>query len=148
MGIRNRGGSRLEQELQLKEIDGSAIRRRAKALVEYKTSFPNIADPLFLQNIRKVFLILEKGRECGLVFSHRLKGRFSKLGKYDYSILIFSKYQRAGLGRRTVSLILAIDKNAIFLVPENNKISQALFSSILELFSECFGRVLIYKRKP
>ena len=70
-----------------------------------------------------------------MVFSHRLTGKFSEFGKTDFSLLIYSEYQKCGTGRRVVDLLLSQSKEAVFIVSETNRISLSLFQSIESLSS-------------
>jgi hypothetical protein len=133
MEIRSGGGRRLVNKLQLIELPTTSLEGKKDLVSDYKDAFPIIGTPVFSLKLKKVFSIVENGVEKGLVFNHRLTGKFSKFGNYDYSILIFKEYQAMGLGRKTTALILSKDKKAVFIVPNKNQHSLALFKSFTNL---------------
>ena len=133
-------------ELQLTEISTTVLTERTEVLSKYQEFFPMIGTPAFAINLKKLFSVVEGGVEKGLVFSHRLTGKFSEFGKTDFSLLIYSEHQKCGLGRRVVDLLLSQSKEAVFIVSETNRISLSLFQSIASLNSTQLGKAFVFKK--
>jgi predicted acetyltransferase len=103
-----------------------------------------IGTPAFAINLKKLFSVVEGGVEKGLVFSHRLTGKFSSIAKYDFSILVYSNYQREGIGRRVVDLILSLDAGAVFIVPKSNEKSLSFFRALNNLSHVRNGNLIVF----
>ena len=131
--------------LQLTELSTSVLTERNVVLCKYQEFFPMIGTPAFAINLKKLFSVVEGGVEKGLVFSHRLTGKFSEFGKTDFSLLIYSVYQKCGTGRRVVDLLLSQRKEAVFIVSETNRISLSLFQSIASLNSTQIGKFIVFR---
>ena len=132
-------------ELLLTEISTTVLHERNEVLCKYQEFFPMIGTPAFAINLKKLYSVVEGGVEKGLVFSHRLIGKFSKFGKNDFSLLIYSEYQKCGTGRRVVDLVLSQSKGAVFIVSETNRISLSLFRSIASLNSTQLGKFFVFQ---
>ena len=133
------------EELQLTELSTTVLTERTEVLCKYQEFFPMIGTPAFAINLKKLFSVVEGGVEKGLVFSHRLTGKFSEFGKTDYSLLIYSEHQKCGTGRRVVDLLLSQSKEAVFIVSETNRISLSLFQSIASLNSTQIGKFIVFQ---
>ena len=131
--------------IELVEVPLSTLADKNEILKHYKDAFPIIGTPFFSLNLRKVFSINDNGVEKGLVFSHRLSGKFKKIGNYDYSILIFSQYQNQGVGRWALNEIISMDESGIFLVPNKNTRSLGLLNSFDSLKSFQFGQISVFQ---
>jgi len=136
----------LGEGLQLTELSTTVLTERNEVLCKYQEFFPMIGTPAFAINLKKLFSVFEGGVEKGLVFSHRLTGKFSEFGKTDFSLLIYSEHQKCGLGRRVVDLLLSQCKEAVFIVSETNRISLSLFQSISSLNSTQLGKFFAFKK--
>ena len=112
----------LEHKLQLNELPTTSLAQGNEVLCKYQEFFPMIGTPAFAINLKKLFSVVEGGVEKGLVFSHGLTGKFSKFAKTDFSLLIYSEYQKCGTGRSVVDLLLTQGKEAVFIVSEKNQI--------------------------
>ena len=132
-------------ELQLTEISTTVLTERTEVLSKYQEFFPMIGTSAFAINLKKLFSVVEGGVEKGLVFSHRLIGKFSEFGKTDFSLLIYSEHQKCGTGRRVVDLLLSQSKEAVFIVSETNRISLSLFRSIESLSSSQLGKFFVFR---
>jgi len=135
----------LGEELLITELSTNVLTDRNEVLCKYQEFFPMIGSPAFAINLKKLYSVVEGGVEKGLVFSHRLIGKFSKFGKTDFSLLIYSEYQMCGTGRRVVDLLLSQRKEAVFIVSETNRISLSLFRSIASLNSTQLGKAFVFK---
>ena len=133
------------EELLLTELSTTVLTERNEVLCKYQEFFPMIGTPAFAINLKKLFSVFEGGVEKGLVFSHRLIGKFSEFGKTDFSLLIYSEYQKCGTGRRVVDQLLFQSKEAVFVVSEKNRISLSLFRSIESLSSTQIGKFIVFK---
>ena len=133
------------EELLITELSTNVLTDRNEVLCKYQEFFPMIGTPAFAINLKKLYSVVEGGVEKGLVFSHRLIGKFSKFGKTDFSLLIYSEYQMCGTGRRVVDLLLSQRKEAVFIVSETNRISLSLFRSIASLNSTQLGKAFVFK---
>lgn len=135
------------EELLISELSISVLTERNEVLCKYQEFFPMIGTPAFAINLKKLFSVVEGGVEKGLVFSHRLIGKFSEFGKSDFSLLIYSEYQKCGTGRRVVDLLLSQskEKEAVFIVSETNRISLSLFQSIPSLNSTQLGKFFVFR---
>ena len=133
------------KELLITELSTNVLTDRNEVLCKYQEFFPMIGTPAFAINLKKLYSVVEGGVEKGLVFSHRLIGKFSKFGKTDFSLLIYSEYQMCGTGRRVVDLLLSQRKEAVFIVSETNRISLSLFRSIASLNSTQLGKAFVFK---
>ena len=133
------------EELLITELSTNVLTDRNEVLCKYQEFFPMIGSPAFAINLKKLYSVVEGGVEKGLVFSHRLIGKFSKFGKTDFSLLIYSEYQMCGTGRRVVDLLLSQRKEAVFIVSETNRISLSLFRSIASLNSTQLGKAFVFK---
>ena len=132
-------------ELLLTKLSTSILPERNEVLCKYQEFFPMIGTPAFAINLKKFFSVVEGGVEKGLVFSHRLTGKFSEFGKTDFSLLIYSEYQKCGTGRRVVEMLLDQNEEAVFIVSETNRISLSLFRSIASLNSTQLGKFFVFR---
>ena len=134
------------EELLITELSTTVLTERNEVLCKYQEFFPMIGTPAFAINLKKLFSVVEGGVEKGLVFSHRLTGKFSEFGKTDFSMLIYSEHQNCGTGRRVVELLLSHskEKEAVFIVSETNRISLSLFQSIESLSSTQLGKFIVF----
>ena len=144
MEIWNCGGRRLVNKLQLIELPTTSLEGKKDLVSDYKDAFPIIGTPVFSLNLKKVFSIDENGIEKGLVFNHRLTGKFSSIAKYDFSLLVYSNYQREGIGRRVVDLILSLDAGAVFIVPKSNEKSLSFFRTLNNLRHVRNGNLFVF----
>ena len=133
------------EKLQLTELSTTVLTERNEVLCQYQEFFPMIGTPAFAINLKKLHSVVEGGVKKGLVFSHRLTGKFSEFGKTDFSLLIYSEYQKCGTGRRVVDQLLFQSKEAVFIVSETNRISLSLLRSIESLSSTQIGKFIVFK---
>ena len=132
------------EELLLTELSTTVLTERNEVLCKYQEFFPMIGTPAFAINLKKLFSVVEEGVEKGLVFNHRLTGKFSSIAKYDFSILVYSNYQREGIGRRVVDLILSLDAGAVFIVPKSNEKSLSFFRTLNNLSHVRNGNLIVF----
>ena len=134
------------KELLITELSTTVLTERNEVLCKYQEFFPMIGTPAFAINLKKLFSVVEGGVEKGLVFNHRLTGKFSSIAKYDFSILVYSNYQREGIGRRVVDLILSLDAGAVFIVPKSNVKSLSFFRTLNNLSHVTNGNLFVFNR--
>ena len=144
MDIWSSGGRGLGHKLQLIDLPSSSLEGKKDLVSDYKDAFPIIGTPVFSLNLKKVFSIDENGVEKGLVFNHRLIGKFSSIAKYDFSILVYSNYQRQGIGRKVVDLISSLGASAVFIVPKANEKSLSFFRTLSNLSHVRNGELFVF----
>ena len=132
------------EELLITELSTTVL-PEGNEFCKYQEFFPMIGTPAFAINLKKLFSVVEGGVEKGLVFSHRLIGKFSEFGKTDFSLLIYSEHQNCGTGRRVVEMLLDQNEGAVFIVSETNRISLSLFQSIPSLNSTQLGKFFVFR---
>ncbi len=91
-------------------------------------AFPCLNLPHFKRLIINYYAIIGGGEEKGLVFYNKLMRPFRGLADADWSLLIYNKYQRKGLGTELIKMICGQKTDPLFMVPDRNHASLGFFN--------------------
>ncbi|MDA9260599.1 hypothetical protein N9P58_01905 [Puniceicoccaceae bacterium] len=122
--------------LQLKCLPAAEFStKKHPACMQSTEAFPCLTFPFFKRMIINYYAIIEGDEEKGLVFHNKLMSPFRSLADADWSLLIYNKYQREGLGTEVIKMICGNKPDPLFMVPDRNHKSLAFFcqSSLSEL---------------
>jgi GNAT superfamily N-acetyltransferase len=106
-------------------MDLSAISSMVPNIRRY---FPAISHPLFKQSILKIIKIIDGIREKGLVVNISPFGEFRAFGQIESMLFVYPEFQRQGLGRAVVSLLIKEAMPRFFVSANSNTASSAFFT--------------------
>jgi predicted acetyltransferase len=86
-----------------------------------------IFHPLFQRSILEISKIVEESTEKGFIVNLRPFGEFRAFGLVETMLLVFTEFQRQGIGRAAVSLLNADEKPRFFVSAISNSVSTAFF---------------------
>jgi hypothetical protein len=105
-------------------VDFSAFSSHVR---DIRRAFPMIFHPLFQRSILEISKIVEESTEKGFIVNLRPFGEFRAFGLVETMLLVFTEFQRQGIGRAAVSLLNADEKPRFFVSAISNSVSTAFF---------------------
>jgi len=94
---------------------------------DIRRAFPMIFHPLFQRSILEISKIVEESTEKGFIVNLRPFGEFRAFGLVETMLLVFTEFQRQGIGRAAISLLNADEKPRFFVSAISNSVSTAFF---------------------
>jgi hypothetical protein len=94
---------------------------------DIRRAFPMIFHPLFQRSILEISKIVEESTEKGFIVNLRPFGDFRAFGLVETMLLVFTEFQRQGIGRAAISLLNADEKPRFFVSAISNSVSTAFF---------------------
>lgn len=112
----------------------------------FRRAFPLISHPGFQDCILGICKIIEGSTEKGIVIDHKSFGEFKSFGSVETLLIVFPSFQRQGIGRKIVSLLIKDETPRFFVSATSNLASSAFFdmqSVLIHAYSN--HRYSVYK---
>ena len=87
-----------------------------------------ISHPLFQRSILGISKIVEESTEKGFIVNLRPFGEFRAFGLLETMLLVFTEFQRQGIGRTVISLLKKDETPRFFVSAASNLASTAFFN--------------------
>ena len=95
---------------------------------DVRRAFPMISHPLFQRSILGISKIVEESTEKGFIVNLRPFGEFRAFGLLETMLLVFTEFQRQGIGRTVISLLKKDETPRFFVSAASNLASTAFFN--------------------
>ena len=95
---------------------------------DIRRAFPMISHPLFQRSILGISKIVEESTEKGFIVNLRPFGEFRAFGLLETMLLVFTEFQRQGIGRTVISLLKKDETPRFFVSAASNLASTAFFN--------------------